>query len=531
MHSIDSGWPETRPGVIGYAPDNSTNFAVTQCIMHGDGHASIGEMTTLAELVTSLGADLYPAEGGVVPDRAVSAVHVSELLDPAPYLQGGELLLTTGLTLTDQFDEAMEYVTRLKMKDVAALAFGLGVVHRDVPSSLVRACRDVGLPLLLIPQPTPFLSVTRRFWSLRAEADNRVLSTTLAAHHQLVRAASGRNPVTAVMRSLAGAMGGWAAQLDPDNDVVNVWPQARRPSARRIAEELYRHNSAGHLASASFHVDGEEVVVQPLKSAERASGHLAVGCAGPMSSTDRQLVLAASALLAVQADQRRRGLAAARAVRACVAQLVLSGHVQAARRLAHDNEVVLPQPCFRLLGVAGLTELTGDDVLDTIESRSGVDEPFLAIAEGRRLLLFVTHDHAHDVLPYLTRLIARRDPSVRALLSGDLSLSAAHQHLAGFSHALDELAPGDVRDAMADQPRHDDNLTPLLTYSRSDLVPAVVSYLRHRGHWERASAEIGVHRNTLRHRIATATKLLGQDLDDPDVASRTWLTLRAKGLA
>lgn len=499
--------------------------------MHSDPHDPTGEVTTLAELVTSLGADLYPAEGGSVPDRDVSAVHVSELLDPAPYLQGGELLLTTGLTLTGRLRQSMEYAARLRRKDVAALAFGLGVVHREVPPSLVRACRAVGLPLLLIPQPTPFLSVTRQYWSLRAEADNRVLNTTLAAHQELVRAATGRNPVAAVMRSLAAAMGGWAAQLDPDNEVVNVWPDSRRSSAVRIAGELSRRNSAGHLASASLHVDGEEVVVQPLKSAERASGHLAVGRAGPMSSTDRQLVLAASALLAVQADQRRHGLAAARAVRACVAQLVLSGHVQAARRLAHDNEVMLPQPGFRLLGVAGLAELTGDDVLDTIESRSGVDEPFLAIAESHRLILFVTHDHAHDVLRCLTRLIAQRDRSVRALLSGDVSVSAAHQHLAGFSHALDELAAGEVRDATADPPRHDEDLTPLLGYSRSDLVPAVVAYLRHRGHWERASAEIGVHRNTLRHRIATATKLLGQDLDDPDVASRTWLTLRAKGLA
>lgn len=62
-------------------------------------------------------------------------------------------------------------------------------------------------------------------------------------------------------------------------------------------------------------------------------------------------------------------------------------------------------------------------------------------------------------------------------------------------------------------------------------MPTVTAYLRHHGHWERAAGELGVHRNTLRHRIDTATRVLGKDLDDPDVASRLWLALRERGLA
>jgi len=59
----------------------------------------------------------------------------------------------------------------------------------------------------------------------------------------------------------------------------------------------------------------------------------------------------------------------------------------------------------------------------------------------------------------------------------------------------------------------------------------VVAYLRHRGHWEAAANELGVHRNTLRHRIGTSMRVMDVDLDDPDVASTVWLALRARGLA
>ena len=46
-----------------------------------------------------------------------------------------------------------------------------------------------------------------------------------------------------------------------------------------------------------------------------------------------------------------------------------------------------------------------------------------------------------------------------------------------------------------------------------------------------AARDLGIHRNTLRHRIGVASRVLGADLNDPDVASRLWLALRAAGLA
>ena len=74
-------------------------------------------------------------------------------------------------------------------------------------------------------------------------------------------------------------------------------------------------------------------------------------------------------------------------------------------------------------------------------------------------------------------------------------------------------------------------LGPIVDYSRADLVRSVVVYLRHRGRWEDAARDLGIHRNTLRHRIGTASRVMGADLNDQDVYSRLWLALRAAGLA
>ena len=81
-------------------------------------------------------------------DRDVVWAHSIELADPAPWLTGGELLLTTGLRLTADPGACEDYVARLVKAGVAAVGFGVGLSHARVPEALVDAAGEAGLPLL-----------------------------------------------------------------------------------------------------------------------------------------------------------------------------------------------------------------------------------------------------------------------------------------------------------------------------------------------------------------------------------------------
>src|SRR4051812_1871373 len=99
----------------------------------------------LAALVdrTELGLTVLVGEDDL--DRPVCWAHVSELVDPVPYLLGQELLLTAGVALPDDLDA---YVAGLVGRGVSALGFGVTPVHSAVPADLVDACRAHGLPLV-----------------------------------------------------------------------------------------------------------------------------------------------------------------------------------------------------------------------------------------------------------------------------------------------------------------------------------------------------------------------------------------------
>ena len=151
------------------------------------------------------------------------------------------------------------------------------------------------------------------------------------------------------------------------------------------------------------------------------------------------------------------------------------------------------------------------------------------------------------VVNAVRRFIAAVAPQARAVVSVLAPLGGVVRHTGLVDQALTVVKPGQLRDLAErdhailgrdpedpkDLGRLDDliDIGPIVGYTRADLVRSVVAYLRRRGRWEDAARDLGIHRNTLRHRIGTAGRVMNVDLDDPDVASRLWLALRAAGLA
>lgn len=488
-------------------------------------------MPTLRDLSRTLGEGLAPVAPLPGTDAEVTGVHVSELVDPTPYLTGGELLLTTGMPLTGQGAQARAYTARLVRHGVAGLGLGLGPLHDEVPAALARACEATGLALFTVSAPTPFLAVARAYWNQLADAGQAELNASLGAHRDLVRAAAQRDPVSAVVRTLASAVEGWAARLSPDGQVMEVWPRARRASARQLQGEIERLRAAGPHSSATFPLADEDVVVQPLARAGRLVGFVASGSPRPTRQRDRQLVLAACALLNLQLGQRHHAVARTRIQQACVLRLVLGGHVDAARSLSADLGLRAVPVRARLVAVALPVAVTADDLLDRWDQATSPG-PTWASQEDAVLWVLTAEEAADAVLADL-RTLVREEPELRAVTGpGALveSLSAQHHTLsAQLEHCPTGLvSPTGGTPGLGTAEQH---LRALQGYERADLVGTVAAYLRHRGNGERAAATLGVHRNTLRHRITVAAGVTGADLDDPDTASRLWLVLRAAGLA
>ncbi len=76
-------------------------------------------------------------------------VHSSEVLDIAPLLRGGELLLTGGGGLAViPAEDRRAYIRALAERKVAAVAVETGGALPELPADLVEAAEEYGLPLI-----------------------------------------------------------------------------------------------------------------------------------------------------------------------------------------------------------------------------------------------------------------------------------------------------------------------------------------------------------------------------------------------
>lgn len=64
--------------------------------------------------------------------------------------------------------------------------------------------------------------------------------------------------------------------------------------------------------------------------------------------------------------------------------------------------------------------------------------------------------------------------------------------------------------------------------SGGSLIETLAVYLEHNGQAESAAAALGVHRHTLRNRLARITELTHRDLDSIHTRTEWWLAVKAR---
>jgi purine catabolism regulator len=466
-------------------------------------------MITLAQLADAARGDLVPYWPVPLPRVELTGVHVSELEDPTVFLDGGELLLTVGMQLAGRdgagrAEAARAYVARLVAGRVAALGLGLGSGHSMVPDELRTACAEAGLPLLTVPRESPFLAVSRAYWELVRRGGEAELTALLGLQVALTRAASRDDAEPAIVRELAHALGTWVAYLPGDGRAASCAGADGATAA--LLDDLRREaaalRAAGRGATATVQLAAGPAALYPVEPGVGA--YLAVGRGGQLAPAERHLFLTASTLLAHRAAGLRRAEEERARGDGMLVALVLSGHDDAARLLAGQMGAALPESVFLAVLVPG-------------QGRYRLRTGALATEDGGLQHVLLAADAPRPSLP----------DGAHGAWGGPVPLRRVREIAAQVAEAAGHAPAGTVVRVGHGLELPADEWAEALAGAGGELLPTVRAYLKHRGHWEATARELGVHRNSVRHRMARVGELLGVDVDDPDVAAHLWLALRA----
>jgi purine catabolism regulator len=455
-------------------------------------------------------------------DAVIGWVATTELPDPLPFLRGGELVLTTGMLPRSEADWT-DLVAALAELPVAALCFGTGLVHHDVPPVVVAAAEAHGLALLTSPVDVPFVQISR--WvadRIFAEQYDAVRAVVTVQDRLVQELLSGRG-LSGLLRTLHRQLGaGTVAVVEPDGRVLARhparadWPP-RHPGDGSAGAGPGGGHSAAVPAAMSISVEG--VPVAELRT-ERATAQPDV-----LSFAANILGLEVARHLAVLTGRRellgqiledvlQRTISEGTARRRLAAYGLApeQAHAVVVARVHHGDRRLrtVPWTLGRLLDRDGdrwPTALLDDAVVVVVPD--GVD----AMAGAR------------TVAGHLAAL----DPGVRVGVSeprrGVAGLRLGYfeaRHAAGTGPGVHRPAPLSVAGLLMgnlDLPLHElgqSVLAPLQAHDDAhgaELVATLRAYLAHDCRPARTAQALVLHRNSLRHRLRLIETLTGRDLD------------------
>jgi PucR family transcriptional regulator, purine catabolism regulatory protein len=539
-------------------------------------------MLTVRELLDGLEVRLLAGEAAL--DLPVRWVHISELLDPTPWLSGGELLLTTGMQL-DTPARQREFVTRLTDHQLSGLGFGIGFLHDCVPPALLRAAAEREFPVFEVPYDVPFIAVTEAAFTQLVNEQYAVLRRAIAAHERLERIVLSERGLDALAGTLATLIGAAVLVFDARGEPLAqrafrrpVEPEARSALQSELRERSQRRDARMFLP-AYAEEDSRGIALPVAADGAPGSGTgaervpeawlVAIKDSGPLSDFDRLTLHQAVTIVALELLRRRvagdteRRLAGD--VLAAVVQGELSGS-ELARRLEpfglservaaivverSDSGRGSAAPVESGLSLAlreeaapGLVASTGSLTCALV---AGIDEAELFALAGR-----VSARLAKDLGTELSVGVGRPVPGGEAKRSFHEARCAVEAVALGVAPRRNGSAPTVAGTRVAtyqdlgsfqlllslqgDEALRlfcDSILGPIEAsegHYGGELMRSLEAFIEENGQWERAAKRLYCHRHTLRYRIRRVEELTGRNLGSARDRIEFWLALRGREL-
>lgn len=470
--------------------------------------------------------------------RPLRWVHSSDLADPTPFLADDLALLTTGTQFDDDAIDAVDYVRRLADRGVVALGFGTEVHRSGIPAALEEACAILGMPLFEVPYDTPFIAVARAHSEAIAAQAYARRTWALETQRALAVAALRPRGLESTIAELSRRLGGWVGMYDAAGALAFEHPgRGSSPAIEAaVAELLARGGSANRVVEPDGAEEGDGAgTVRTLLTVGR-SGHLRGVIAiesGPFDAETRTVVTSVIAMAGLSLEQSDQLDRSRRRLHSQLLSSLLTDDPSLARRVLGS----LPTAPIVVAVAAGDRD---GAVADWWERRRGEDVPAAFVADspdGVTMCVAAADEGALDELAAqldvrlgvsapeeygsFSRARAQALAALRRAGSGAVRYADAAE-----ASVLSALATDEARlvaeSRLAALRRHDEQ-------DGADLERSLRVWLDNDARLEPAAAALGIHRHTLRTRIAQASGLLGADLSTFPARAELWATLQTAG--
>lgn len=500
-------------------------------------------------------ADPLVVAGTSSLDRRVRWVHVGEVPDIASMLEGGELVLTTGIGMPRGPEGLTRYVIDLAAAGAVGLVVELGGAVAALPRALIAAAESSCLPLVALRKVARFVAITEEVHAQILSEQLQALRASEVAHQVFTSLCVQGASATDIVREVADMTG---VPVVFENLVHRV---LAHDSRSRSADEVLQDWHSQSRAADDVHPSGAGVLgdwlTTKVEVRGEALGRLAA-LTGTAPSTVQVMTLERGAValtlnrllehnreslerqahrsLLTDLIERRYGSAADMIARAASLGVPLSGRdlvsivvdvplsatpFSSPGRLHHDKPTEGLAAAVRQQRMSALIGRLRDDRIALLLS--------LPIRADRDTALRSLCEVIHE------RFVAEGQPPVIAAATTVQDLDkvagaiAEAEHVATAARGYKETKPFyelpdiELRGllyVLGDDPRVQSfverSLGPLLSYDarhRANLLPSLRAFLTHAGNKSLAADSLAISRQAFYRRLSLIARILEADLD------------------
>ena len=222
-----------------------------------------GMALTLSDLLArpDLGLRLAGSVGSTLGSE-IQWVAVTELENPAPFLSGGELVLTTGVRQRSAVDQR-RFVRVLQRAGTLGIGFGVGLGHDEIPPALIAEANRWGVPVIEVPYQTPFMAIGKLVADSHSADHYASLENLIAGHQVLARSLLTGGGLADLLKSLGEMLSTdlvltqftaqlYASSRDAGTPSMDRWVAYPIPTGRRDASTLWAKKPFEDTGNVSY---------------------------------------------------------------------------------------------------------------------------------------------------------------------------------------------------------------------------------------------------------------------------------------
>jgi PucR family transcriptional regulator, purine catabolism regulatory protein len=135
-------------------------------------------------------------------DRQVKWSHILETKDFESLINGGELILTTGVGLQLDLASQTKYIKSLIEKDVAGICIEIGSSFKEIPTEIIELANEHDFPIVVFEEIVKFVDITQDLHTFIINQHHQMLSQLDTLSRKFISLSLTHNGILKILQEL-----------------------------------------------------------------------------------------------------------------------------------------------------------------------------------------------------------------------------------------------------------------------------------------------------------------------------------------